>query len=610
MKSAFSAMAIALAAASLAVGQMGAEPDIKIPLGVYWPGEMIPGVAGQNEQAQWEYIGKCLDDMKAHNVNAVWLTHKGVGYTAKLARLAADRGIGVVASCAELALEAEQHRNVNYVASVSKGIAEKWGDAPAPLAFGLGDEPRTHYMKEIGYLERVFRQYAPEGSATTSVVMPGDLRAAFVSVDFSVYCVDVYPFFSAGNPNGPGTHASSTAYYKGACQSAAMWANQKQVDCWVMGQFYQEPWGPMEVDENGDIFHLPGGGPHWRLPTIAETRWQTWAGLACGAKGVFYFLYCWPTASNPGAKPLGDQFGFKVNERTPSGGPRALVYRDGRATPQYDALGETFAKVNKIADILSDLTPVETTEIGLAAGWPDAGDLATPMAAPDGRLFVCIVNGNMTQRREIKVALQPGIARAVDLITGKPHKLTTTGALKEIAVPLEAGDGTLIELERMGFGRLGPQLAAVEKRPAAPTAAPVTPAAQVGSYSEDFSDDKYLKDAMEARNVKRYGTVLSASSGGAGAANAYVVYDLEKLLKPQPLGRKRHLIYEGACNGPDHQRGVHWWQSDDGKNWQVLSVNEFGKKIELTKRFLKVGMMWIQAESHHYGYLDGFTVVQ
>jgi hypothetical protein len=139
---------------------------------------------------------------------------------------------------------------------------------------------------------------------------------------------------------------------------------------------------------------------------------------------------------------------------------------------------------------------------------------------------------------------------------------------------------------------------------------PATPTAQGGSYSEDFSDDKYLKDAVEARNVKRCGTVLSASSGGASAANAYVVYDLEKLLKPQPPGRKRHLIYEGACNGPDHQRGVHWRQSDHGKNWQVLSVNEFGKKIELTKRFLKVGMMWIQARSYHYGYLDGFTVVQ
>jgi len=171
--------------------EMAPIPEVKIPLGIYWPGEMIPGVAGKDEAAQWAYIETCLDDMKAHKVNAIWLTHQSVAYTARMARLAAPRGIGIVASCAELALEVDQHRNVEYVAAVAKGTRENWSDAPAPRAFGLGDEPRAGYMRDVGYLERVFRASAPAGSRTTAVMMPADLRSAFASVDFCAYCVDV-----------------------------------------------------------------------------------------------------------------------------------------------------------------------------------------------------------------------------------------------------------------------------------------------------------------------------------------------------------------------------------------------------------------------------------
>jgi hypothetical protein len=98
-----------------------------LPRGVYWAGEHtfndIP-----DPKARWQRIERALDDLAAHHVNAVWLTHLSAGETAEFARRAARRGIHLVASLGELAGEVPHIRKGDHKALIERTL-KAWGDA-------------------------------------------------------------------------------------------------------------------------------------------------------------------------------------------------------------------------------------------------------------------------------------------------------------------------------------------------------------------------------------------------------------------------------------------------------------------------------------------------
>ena len=74
-------------------------------------------------------------------------------------------------------------------------------------------------MEEVGKANGILKKAVPS-ARTTAVMMPMDYIAAAKMVDLDYFTMDIYPFFSAKNPNGPGDHAASTWYYAQACQRA------------------------------------------------------------------------------------------------------------------------------------------------------------------------------------------------------------------------------------------------------------------------------------------------------------------------------------------------------------------------------------------------------
>lgn len=145
-----------------------------------------------------------------------------------------------MAAIAQLDGSVPQVRKGNHRALI-EGTLREWGDAPRPIAWGLGDEPRTTYMNETAAYVKAWRTHAPQEPVTT-VVMHGDVPAA-ARAGFHVLCGNIYPFFSAGNP-----HRYGMADWAAWVQNARK-LRQVAPRPWLMGQAYQEPWGPFEVDE-------------------------------------------------------------------------------------------------------------------------------------------------------------------------------------------------------------------------------------------------------------------------------------------------------------------------------------------------------------------------
>ena len=573
--------------------------DQTIPLGVYWAGEMVGSAYDNNPVKRKAELEKRFADLAAHNVTAIWLTHTDAKEGAEMARMAGKHGIRLVASLGPLAMEVGGIPDEEHAKATRKMLVEDWGDAPAPFAWGIGDEPSTTYMEEVAKASANIKRAIPT-ARTTAVMMPMDYIAAAKMVNFDWFTVDIYPFFSANNPNGPGDHGSSTMYYMQACQRAQNWAlKTKARGWWVMPQIYQEPWGPWDYDDQGNIVHLPGGGPHWRMPTPAEVKWQTWAGIAGGARGVFYFIYYWPGRNQPNAEPIKDPaLGFVVKEKVNTGAPRGIVYPDGRSTPAYEAMGQAFGEIKKLTPLVLSLKPATEEHAYFWGGWPWPGDMLTCWDGPDGKKYAILVNGNTDKRQKLKFTLAKPFLTVRDLRTGQTLKPVNDEPYMDIEAELAPGEGTVLEL-----------LAGQEAFAAAVEPIPTDP--QRAVYTEDFSDpERWKKDAKEVTNVTLFnseGRGLSASSAGLRANRAYVIYDLYRLVGQTPANTYR-LTYTGTRVGPDGMRGVHVWTSDNGFVWKKVSMSEFNKPLAITGRYVRLGMMYIQASDFHYGNLISFKV--
>jgi hypothetical protein len=444
---------------SCAIQVMAAVPETAsteappVPLGVYWPGEFTFRDQ-QIPKLRWKKIEATLDLLASNHVNAVWLTHVNAEEGADFARRAANRGIYLVASLGELAGENPAARQGG--GALMESVLKNWGDAPKPIAWGLGDEPRAEYMAEMASYSEPWKKAK---QPVTTVVMSGDIPTCGAVMKPTFLCTDVYPFFSAGNPNGPGDYAASTTYFLDSGRSAQRWS---EGDWWMMGQIFSEVWGPRDIDKDGNVVYLPGGGPHWRMPTPAEVRWQTWSSIACGARGVFYFSLFFNAGAATNAAPLEAKAQFAVSQPTPSGLPASILYMDGRTTPLLAAMGESFAAVTKVAPLIKTLKLVDERFAFVAKGWRPAGTVVQPFVGTEGQRYAVVVNGDFQEAADVAVNVSGDVTAVQDLVSAQTLPLLTKAltswepigsGFQQVRVKLAPGDGTLLRLERGSEGK-------------------------------------------------------------------------------------------------------------------------------------------------------------
>jgi hypothetical protein len=418
------------------------------PLGVYWPGEWTCRAADGGQD--WPKNEALLDNLAAHHVNVIWLTHTDAANTAEFARRSAKRGIFLVASLGELDGNVPQARTTDYAKQIA-GVLKAWGDAPKPIAWGLCDEPRTATMHEMAPYTKA---WTGAGQPVTTVVMAGDIPAAAKLLKAKFLCTDIYPFFSAGNPNGPDTMGESASYVAESGRRVRQMCRENGMGYWFMGAAFQEPWGPRILSEKGDFVYLPGGNAHFRMPTVGEVRWQNWAALATGARGVVLFSLFFNMTADPQGKPI--EAGFGLKEKTDSGAPGGLLYPDGRPTRQYEAMGESFARIARVAAILNQVEPTQELTVFHSKGWIPPGDVVQPFRDKQGNLYAIVVNGETEKEGTVAVNVPAETAKVTDLVSGQVLDLIKSpkyewepiGApFKQARVVLPAGEGTLLKVE-------------------------------------------------------------------------------------------------------------------------------------------------------------------
>ncbi|MBW4496556.1 MAG: hypothetical protein KME26_26455 [Oscillatoria princeps RMCB-10] len=555
------------------------RPDF-FPLGVYWIGTYTFNDSPSSER--WRQIDKALDDLAQHHVNAIWLTKLPAAEGAEFARRAAQRNIYLVASLEELQGHRQNIRRGNHPRLIANTL-RTWSNAPPPIAWGLGDEPKTEYMNEMAAFVRAWKTRAP-GEPVTAVVSARDVFSAG-KAGFDILCGNMYPFY--GNGYSLGAEVPPWAAWLMVTRNTV---SQNPLP-WMMAQGFQYPEGPYELDERNHIVYLPGSARFWVMPTPAQIKWQAWSAIATGSKGLFYFTYRWPIESNPQAPPT--RYPVVVRERTNSNAPKALVYDDLRPTPQYEAVGETFGKLEKLTPVLAPLKPVPGPEAWVTNPVGN-GTIANVLLHPQTkkRYLILVASYDSKEEQTIEIAMGPHIKGLKSLINGNVVEVDVAAPFRKATVILPPGEGEVFECE-------------------------VDEDNLPDVYSDDFTSDKFIKDSVNgtANGVERfvsiYGNWLSATDRNQKGSQAFLTYDIDRLFGAMPPGGIRMLLYSGYSNTP-RERGAFWSGSKDGQQYTALSSNQFDIGIPFWGRYLKVQLSQIPSGlgAPRQGYLRRITFSQ
>ncbi len=420
---------------------LGTCSDGDLALGVYWLGETVPSSPQQLE--------KTLADMQAHSINAVWLTHTSATRAAEIARLATPHGIRVVACLGGYGQSQSLGKQID-------AAIKSWGDAPAPLAWGLLDQSSQGYFDVMqsfnGSWKSALNVSGHSPGPTTAVFEPADIRTGARS-SVSVLTCDIYSFFSKGSPYGPSGQAS-LEWWKSKVNNVRRASPSRPF--WVIGQAFQDVVGPFDVDKTGNITLLPGSANQHAMPTPEELKWQVYSGFSFGAKGFFAYTYEGIVKSQANVKPLpkGDRrnrnWNAIVSHPSPSGLPYGFVRKDGTGTPQYDALATAFAKAGTWRGFLANTLPDERQAADLIQSINGEPGLEAPNGAivhvladqVSGKNYLMIVGDAMPSKSPIEIAFRSAVT--LRQVSTRQVMEVAKGAVKQFGIL--GGDAEVYEI--------------------------------------------------------------------------------------------------------------------------------------------------------------------
>ncbi len=299
-------------------------------------------------------------------------------------------------------------------------------DGPACWGYFLGDEPGAGAFPELGKSVAALRAARPGRLAyinllpnyaslpvlgTTSYV---EHVSRFIKeVHPDILSMDYYPMF---RPDADGRD--------GYCANLAVMREQSLLADIPFWNFFNT----MPFGDHSD-------------PTEAQLRWQIYASLTYGAKGVMYFCY-WT--------PGGAEF--------PKGG--AIIRRDGTRTRHYDEAKRINAAIKNLGPTLMKLTSTGVYRIrpkDTAAALTNtplrsltSGDyLVGAFRHEDGRRAVLLMNYHFAYSAwpTVEFAAEPGSVTEVDPKTGQeiPFK-DESPDMPGLQVALDAGEARLFLL--------------------------------------------------------------------------------------------------------------------------------------------------------------------
>jgi hypothetical protein len=436
--------------------------------GVYWPWEKTASHAAKAGMDEWQFVDHFMKQIKEQwHCNVVWFVN-GPGEREKICRIAEKYGVKVLCGTDFAGLFAHGLQNTDQLDELAKSTVAKVSGSSAFGAYVLKDEPGRKDLQLMNECRKRLEQLDPKRPSMV-VTMSQDTEAYIYNSDFPVICSDIYYFGGPRSPNIPNSPKSSKHCYSGAAYDLASQCHDRRKIAWIMPQSFTEVWGPWWLDEKENLVIGKGSYYHWRNPVPAEIRWQIWEAVRAGIKGVVFFspLLGADNRENwqPGKGEMPERMKKKlknnksrrlpvVKETLNTGLPRSLTYSDGRSTPQGDAMGEVFGKLEKIEPILRELTLAAVPFF-----FAEAPGRSASFSHHRHRQFIhyyAVVINNDTEKTQDITCFVPGLTeKVIDAVTGAALSVTAAKidsgcGMKQVIIKLGPGDGGVFKLEMKG----------------------------------------------------------------------------------------------------------------------------------------------------------------
>jgi len=426
-------------------------PDVPnfVPLGVYLSWELTEFWAKEANIDRWEDVQKRLDILANNNVNTLWVTNMVEEDLPRLIIECKKRNMKLLPSVTGVDAKLEwRSADPNYYPTVVPRLAAI--DDPSYTLAGwiLSDEPLEKDLSNVEKLRQIFEKYDPN-RFTLAVTMYQQTPLVPKLTNLNTVCVDVYPFYGPNDLNGPHTDDSSKSFYR-ACLSKMIDAIvNKNIKPWVMPQCFVEIMGPFTCDANDNVIALPGSYYHWRMPTLAEMRWQVWEAIRSQMKGIVFFqaapiISC---SEEIAKKPPLDCSWKEILIKEPiNTGPGALLTRDGETTIQMDELGELYGKLAPLTELVYRWIPTK----GLIAEAECPARIQNFYDPKDNSFYSAIVNDDLQSEQMVVIRFEPQTKQIIDMTSKKllPMVEDFAGGSKTTSLLLRPGDGTIIQIIR------------------------------------------------------------------------------------------------------------------------------------------------------------------
>lgn len=361
-------------------------------------------------------------DLAAHNMNCVWANNLAWDMLPLWLEAGRDHGIRIIAQGGGPGfLRPEKFKNkdalLEHAEPLYQDLAGRHRSDDALLAWSVTEEAGRSdwFYQGLAELTAQMAQWDP---CHPMISLDNRATSAWMNatvVQPKALCNDVYVFFADGI-NGPYRAMGSRDLFRRNCRLFRAAARQAGSRFWMMGQGMSE-----EVFIDGVKSHCI-----YRYPTGPEMRWQVWAAIQEGAKGIFFYIYQNRAVYANGVVDHG------------------LRDHDGCETQQFRMLAEVGGQMTFLMPLLLKLDLAQPHE---AAIYWDNGPVSgrTHIDRATGRRFIIAVNNDFREIQPINIELgywpkylKP-TEKVFDLRTRRAYdyqsfKVTT----------LQPGDGTVL----------------------------------------------------------------------------------------------------------------------------------------------------------------------
>jgi len=229
---------------------------------------------------------------------------------------------------------------------------------PALLRVQLLDEPPGDALVRYGLIAEAVRKFDPKMPSFCCLTGDSNGDKFLTDSKSDVIAFDMYPLGPNVKEGDPKPMKDFATY----AQRFADWAEQHKASSWAVVQCH---------DITGQL----------RLPTAGEVRCMTYASLATGNRGVFWFLY---QSEHVGQALMG-----------------GLVDRDSKPRPLWDEVGKLAKDLAPLSKLLIALKPDRKTQA--SAG---SGALAYVLRDKEGTAYVFVVNLDTNQPQKLDISIE------------------------------------------------------------------------------------------------------------------------------------------------------------------------------------------------------------